>query len=78
MAARSAAEVSTLTLIEDGGTVAAAQTELSDTSKNSMKSRDKMAVASFGFILNYQQQWYNLFVFNPRHYYGTSFFSRSP
>jgi hypothetical protein len=50
MVARSAAEVSTLTLIEDNGTGAAAQTELSDTSNNSMKSRDKMAITSFWVV----------------------------
>ncbi len=49
-AARSAAELSTFTLIEDGGTAAEAGTELSDRHRNSRNSRDKMAKPSFDVI----------------------------
>jgi hypothetical protein len=53
MAARSDAEVSTLKLIEDGGTDAEAHTELSDKSRNIKKSREKMVQSPFGLILEY-------------------------
>jgi hypothetical protein len=54
MAARSAAEASTLRLIDDGGTAADAHTVLSDKNKNIMKSRYIMAIPSLILRLEYK------------------------